>query len=405
MNSNSALNKCIKWSLLILLSFALVGASLRIEAQEDRVTSDWQPNGTMIAYIAAGRLNLFDTVSAQNLNILQSVPSDMFIAVWSPDGTKLAASDSNGAIYIWSIASDASTGELLTILRGFENTVTSLAWSAAGQWLAAARWDGLYTVQVWDMNTFQPILRAKTGNTYKVSWTPTGNVLAISTIGGTYSVNFDQMNTSSPMNFATFPEFAAIATQIGPSDAAVPISWSPDGTRIAIGNFDGTIRVFNIATSAEVTSLENTDVVTTLKWSPDGSHLAGAVRDGKVLVWETSTYQIIANFQSNADIPLLSFSPFGGRLVFGNFTSTDLEATTVAGDALQIVVPAPSLERLQTIADACNAPIAIEQSLTASLQADQLSSFITQVEALTENAIPPACAADLIAVAEALQSR
>lgn len=78
---------------------------------------------------------------------------------------------------------------------------------------------------------------------------------------------------------------------------------------------------------------------------------------------------------------------------------------TLANGAVQIVVPVPSPERLQAIADACNAPAAVEQSLTASLQADQLSTFITQVEALPENTIPPACADDLIAVAEALQSR
>jgi hypothetical protein len=78
---------------------------------------------------------------------------------------------------------------------------------------------------------------------------------------------------------------------------------------------------------------------------------------------------------------------------------------TLANGAIQIVVPAPSLERLQAIAEACNAPVAVEQSLAADIQANDLNAFVAQVEALPEGTIPPACAADLIAVAEALQSQ
>jgi hypothetical protein len=78
---------------------------------------------------------------------------------------------------------------------------------------------------------------------------------------------------------------------------------------------------------------------------------------------------------------------------------------TLAGGAVRIVVPAPSLERLQAIADACSAPAAVEQSLTADIQAGQLTDFVARVEALPVGVIPPACAADLIAVAEALENR
>src|SRR5690606_30147442 len=111
---------------------------------------------------------------------------------------------------------------------------------------------------------------------------------------------------------------------------------------------------------------------------------------------------------------LMSLSPYGGRLALGNSApvndTTAVQVSrnviqTLANGAIVIVVPAPSLERLQAIAEACNAPTPIEQSLTASLQADQLTDFVAQVEALPENTIPPACAADLIAVARALQSR
>lgn len=48
---------------------------------------------------------------------------------------------------------------------------------------------------------------------------------------------------------------------------------------------------------------------------------------------------------------------------------------------------------------------AVEQSLTADIQAGQLTDFVARAEALPVGVIPPACAADLIAVAEALKNR
>ena len=45
----------------------------------------------------------------------------------------------------------------------------------------------------------------------------------------------------------------------------------------------------------------------------------------------------------------------------------------------------------------------MQQRLTTRLDAKQLPQFVDEVKKLTKDQIPPACAADLIAVAEALQ--
>jgi hypothetical protein len=65
--------------------------------------------------------------------------------------------------------------------------------------------------------------------------------------------------------------------------------------------------------------------------------------------------------------------------------------------------PAPSVEQLHAIVAACDAPPTVETSLIASLDAGDLADVVAQVEALPPDTIPPACAADVIAVAEALQ--
>jgi hypothetical protein len=64
--------------------------------------------------------------------------------------------------------------------------------------------------------------------------------------------------------------------------------------------------------------------------------------------------------------------------------------------------PDPSPARLQAIASACNAPTAATRLLTARMSDSSVQAFASAIEALPDSALPPACEADLLAVAAAL---
>src|SRR5690606_31913045 len=200
------------------------------------------------------------------------------------------------------------------------------------------------------------------------------------------------------------------------------LAWSPDGTKLAateirsemIDILDAITGQIIVSAQGPARDLENG--IASIAWSPDGMTLIADEYNGNVQSWNAETGELIETLPLNREGGrfLMSLSPYGGRLALGNSAPVSETASTqatrsdvqiLANGAIQIVVPAPSLERLQAIAEACNAPAPIEQSLTASIQANQLTNFVPQVEALPENTIPPAGAADLIAVAEALQSR
>lgn len=126
--------------------------------------------------------------------------------------------------------------------------------------------------------------------------------------------------------------------------------------------------------------------------------------------WNASTGDLVQEVQI-APLYAAAWSPYTGRLAVLQPNAEDarrlrngqeFDANTVTG-TLSIIVPMPSLEQLQSIANTCHAPEAVGQSLTGSNQADQLTDFVAQIEALPEDSIPPACRADLLAVAEALQ--
>jgi WD40 repeat protein len=65
------------------------------------------------------------------------------------------------------------------------------------------------------------------------------------------------------------------------------VAWSPDGRRVARGNQDGTVQVFEAATGKEVAKREGKQgAVQSLALSPDGRLLASGGANGTVLLWE-----------------------------------------------------------------------------------------------------------------------
>ncbi|MDI6101353.1 AAA family ATPase [Actinoplanes sp. NEAU-A12] len=80
-----------------------------------------------------------------------------------------------------------------------------------------------------------------------------------------------------------------LGTEPGGFSAAV----SPDGSRIAIGHDDGTVRLWNAATlqpAGEPLRLAEPSLVKSVEFSPDGRFLAsGALAENGVTIWEAAT--------------------------------------------------------------------------------------------------------------------
>ncbi len=71
------------------------------------------------------------------------------------------------------------------------------------------------------------------------------------------------------------------------SGQAYCIGWSPDGRRIAVGDKQGEVRVFDGRSFDELLRFRAHDnYVFSLAWSPDGSRLITASGDATVRVWD-----------------------------------------------------------------------------------------------------------------------
>src|ERR1017187_5967912 len=98
-------------------------------------------------------------------------------------------------------------------------------------------------------------------------------------------------------------------------DGAVhALAFSPDGTRLATASNDNTARLWDTETGHELTRMTHDGAVHALAFNLDGTHLATASWDSTARLWDTETGHELTRMQHNDLVWSVAFNPDGSRL-------------------------------------------------------------------------------------------
>ncbi|MDJ1183836.1 AAA-like domain-containing protein [Roseofilum casamattae] len=125
---------------------------------------------------------------------------------------------------------------------------------------------------------------------------------------------------------------AELMTFTGHQGSVMTVSYSPDGQTLASGARDGTIKVWSLETGAELTtftghqigsSIGHLGCVMSISYSPDGQTLASSGKDETIALWNLETGAELTIFTGHQGwVNSISYSPDGQTLASGSKDGT-----------------------------------------------------------------------------------
>ena len=191
-----------------------------------------------------------------------------------------------------------------------KGTIDDIAFSPGGQYLAVASGIGVW---IYEVATSRALMLIPTANSVSsVSFSPDGATLASGAWDGT-------------MKLWDVATGEIIATLEGHGGGVQSVSFSPDGATLASGAGDATVKLWDVATGEPIATLEeHWDVVQSVSFSPDGATLASSgAWDGTVKLWDVASREIITTLEGHGGaVWSASFSPDGATLAWGTYDGT-----------------------------------------------------------------------------------
>jgi WD40 repeat protein len=213
------------------------------------------------------------------------------------------------------------TGILQTTLPSQRYSPTSVAFNPGGNRLAVGTEDASGdhgAIYVWNLAASPKVTTPddlQNGPVYRVDFSPDGKILAASYVGVTDLWNTDTYKPDTPLVDPT-------SNPDGTSSEA--IAFTSTSQVLADGDTNITY-IWNVADGKRITShtypIGNFGVIFSIALTPDGKTVAVGNFDGIVYLWDIASKNATQVFKSSPDYPVSSliFTPTGATLIIGDY--------------------------------------------------------------------------------------
>ncbi|MGF1522954.1 MAG: BTAD domain-containing putative transcriptional regulator [Leptolyngbyaceae cyanobacterium] len=275
-----------------------------------------------------------------NTTFTQTFGNVLAIA-FSADGQFIAASDTNGQIWLWRVG---NLDQPYLTLQGHHDWIWSLAFSPDSQILASGCDDNQDTLKLWDVQTGQHLHTLDTDSRVRaVGWSPDQQLIASSSVEGLIQIWHPQTGDCVRTITGHGNKTSALAwcprvwkrleeesggsrggkgSQRSQNAAKTRLSVTPntpsrDAYVLATGSADQTIKIWDITEGTCLQTIAAGEAVFAIAWSPDGTKLAGGTKDGRIQIWQ-STGQLLQRLEGHRKcIWSLAWSADGQMLASG----------------------------------------------------------------------------------------
>jgi uncharacterized protein (TIGR03067 family) len=254
-------------------------------------------------------IKLWDLATGKETTPLRGHTAGVYSIAFAPDGKTLASGSHDDTARLWDVAS----GKEIAILKHAYH-VKRVVFTPDGKTLITA---GEGPIKLWDVATAaeRAILdlvmqKANANLVLSMAVTPDGKVLCTGHGDGNLKL----------WDLTTRKEVTSIRTNDKPSERHVPsVAITADGKTLACGIGCGAVKFWDVTTWQEQHSIDaHRARVWGLAISPDGKMLASGAWDGAIKFWDLSTGKERASFRAHDNrIYALAFTPDGKTLVSG----------------------------------------------------------------------------------------
>ncbi|MFM8477423.1 MAG: WD40 repeat domain-containing serine/threonine protein kinase [Planctomycetaceae bacterium] len=232
-----------------------------------------------------GGIRIWNSAGQKVAEFRRSLETDHPVHAFAltPDGKQCLAVGFPPYVALW----DVPTQRIVREFSGHTDRVWAVSISSDGGTAASAGWDG--TIRIWDLHTGASIrtIEAQMGKVLAVSFLPNSDLLVAA--GRARVTLMDTRTGKQKWSFHGYPLYASA------------VAVSADGSRIAVGGRDNSLRLLNAENGDEIHVLKgHNGWVNATAFSTDGQWILSGSSDLTVRLWNAASGEPVCTYSGHA---------------------------------------------------------------------------------------------------------